>query len=499
MAVERDDAETPSRFLGLIDGKACEAAKGGWIESRDPARGEVWALIPDGGAEDVDRAVDAARRAFGRKAAWRGLPASQRAASLRRLGDLVLRDAERLARLESRDNGKVIRETLPEVQAVAQMFYYWAGAADKIQGETIAVGPDSFNYTLHEPLGVVGAILPWNAPLSLMAAKVGAILAAGNTTVVKPAEQAACSTLAFAPLFEEAGFPPGVVNIVPGLGSTAGDALVRHRDVAKITFTGETATARTITSRSADTLKRLAFELGGKSPNIIFADADLDAAARGTLSAVFTGNAGQTCICGSRTLIEGSIYDEFIDRVASVAREIVLGDPLNPTTGMGPLAFDVQFEKVKRYLELGVEEGAEIAFGGGSGAELFESGSPFGRGYFVAPTLFREANNEMRVCREEIFGPVTAAIRFEGEEQAVEIANDTPYGLAAGVWTSNLKRGHRMVAALEAGMIWLNNYRRIHWGVPFGGFKQSGYGRDSGLESLRGYQQTKSVWLDLTQ
>ncbi|MAG29398.1 MAG: aldehyde dehydrogenase [Deltaproteobacteria bacterium] len=491
--------EETKRFFNLIDGQECQAASGQWIESIDPARGQIWALIPDSGAPDVDRAVDAARRAFRRGSPWRGLQAAGRAAPLRRVGDLVSANAQEFAQLESRDNGKVIRETLPEVQSVCAMFHYWAGAADKIQGETISVGPESFNYTIHEPLGVVGAILPWNAPLSLLAAKVAAILAAGNTVVVKPAEQAACSTLAFARLFAEAEFPPGVVNIVAGPGPTAGDALVCHPDVSKITFTGETDTAKTITARSADSLKRLAFELGGKSPNIVFADADLDAAAHGMLSAVFTGNAGQTCICGSRTLIERSVYDDFIERVEKVVQGISLGDPLDPATGMGPIAFADQFEKVKTYLGLGEQEGASLVFGGRTGSALFEEGSPFAGGYYVAPTLFRDASNTMRICREEIFGPVTAAIPFDDEDEAIAIANDTSYGLAAGIWTNDIRRGHRMVAAVEAGMVWLNNYRRIHWAVPFGGFKQSGYGRDSGLESLRGYQQTKSVWLDLTE
>lgn len=486
-------------FCNLIDGNSCEAASGRWLDSTNPAYGTVWARVPDSDSEDIDRAVEAARRAFRRGSAWRSLSPAERASLLHRVADLTLEHAEELARLESRDNGKVYRETLPEVRSVAAMFRYWGGAADKIEGKTIAVGGESFNYTISEPLGVVGAILPWNAPLSLLAAKVGAILAAGNTVVVKPAEQAACSSLKFARFFAEAGFPAGVVNVVTGLGETAGDALVRHADVAKITFTGETSTARTITERSADTLKRLAFELGGKSPNIIFADADLDAAARGVLASVYTGNAGQTCICGSRTLIERSVYDDFLERVEKVVEGISLGDPLDERTGMGPLAFDGQFEKVKGYLEVGREEGAEIAFGGQAGAALFDTGSAFAGGYFVAPTLFREARNDMRICQEEIFGPVTAAIPFEDEDEAITIANDSLYGLAAGVWTNNLKRGHRMVSAIDAGMIWLNNYRRIHWAVPFGGFKQSGYGRDSGLESLHGYQQTKSVWLDLAE
>ena len=491
-----DPTESPVRFRNWIDGKEAAAANGGWLESVDPSRGEVWAVVPDGRAADIDRAVQAARRAF-REGPWRSLTASERARLLRRVGDLVSARAADLAALESRDNGKAIRETGPEVSAVAEMYYYWAGAADKVQGETIRVGPQSFNFTLHEPIGVVGAIIPWNSPLSLFAAKVGAILAAGNPVVVKPAEEAACTSLAFARFFEEAGFPPGVVNVVTGLGAEAGDALVRHPDVGKITFTGETATARIITARSADTLKRLAFELGGKSANAVFADADLDAAARGAVGAVFTGGAGQTCVAGSRLLVERSIYDDLLARIAKLAKEISLGDPLDPRTGMGPLAFQRQYEKVVAYLEVGRSEGAEIAFGGESGPSLFEPGSPFAKGYFVRPTLFRGARNDMRVCREEIFGPVTAAIPFEDEAEAVAIANDSSYGLAAGVWTRDLKRAHRMVRAVEAGIVWVNAYRRIHWAVPFGGVKQSGYGRDSGLESLHGYLQVKSAWIDL--
>src|SRR5215468_1839774 len=491
-----DRTESPARFRNWIDGKEEAAANGGWLESVDPARGELWALVPDGRAVDIDRAVQAARRAF-RDGLWRGLTASERARLLRRVGDLVSARVQELAALESRDNGKAIRETAAEVAAVGEMYYYWAGAADKVQGETIRVGPGSFNFTLHEPIGVVGAIIPWNSPLSLFAAKVGAILAAGNTVVVKPAEEAACTSLAFARFFEEAGFPPGVVNVVTGLGPEAGDALVRHPDVGKITFTGETATARIITARSADTLKRLAFELGGKSANVVFADADLDAAARGAAGAVFTGGAGQTCVAGSRLLVDRRVYDELLARIEKVAKEIHLGDPLDPKTGMGPLAFERQYEKVLSYLDAGRHEGAEVAFGGEHGPGLFEAGSPFAKGYFVRPTLFRGARNDMRICREEIFGPVTAAIPFDDEAEAVAIANDSSYGLAAGVWTRDLKRAHRVLRALEAGIVWVNAYRRIHWAVPFGGVKQSGYGRDSGLESLRGYLQVKSAWIDL--
>src|SRR5262245_23642234 len=393
-------AET--RFRNWIDGKYCDAVGGQWLESFDPSRGEVWALVPAGGREDVERAVAAAKRAFRRGGEWRGLSAAQRARLLRRVADLLPGLKDELVRIESRDNGKVVRETGPEFDAVVEMFHYWAGAADKVGGETVALGPSSFNFTLSEPIGVVGAILPWNSPLSLLAAKVGAILAAGNCVVVKPAEQAACSSLAFARLFDEAGFPPGVVNVVSGAGESAGDALVRHPDVGKITFTGETATARTITARSAETLKQLSFELGGKSPNLIFADADLDAAARGAAAAVFTGGAGQTCVAGSRLLIQRSVYDDMLERIAAVAKQIRLGDPLDPATAMGPVAFREQFEKVTGYLRTGSSEGASIACGGRSGAELFESGSPFARGFFVEPTLFRDARNDMRICREGV-------------------------------------------------------------------------------------------------
>jgi aldehyde dehydrogenase (NAD+) len=496
VAVLWDDSASPARFENWIDNKYCAAANGESLESTDPSNGQVWALIPDSRAEDIDRAVQAARRAFC-EGPWGKLLASERAALLRKVGDLVAANAAELASLETRDNGKAIRETGPEIMAVSEMYHYWAGAADKIQGETVRVGPASFNYTLHEPIGVVGAIIPWNSPLSLLAAKVGAALAAGNAVVVKPAEVAACSCLAFAQLFEQAGFPPGVINIVAGLGEEAGDALVRHPDVGKITFTGETATARTITARSADTLKRLAFELGGKSPNIVFADADLDAAAAGAVAAVFTGGAGQTCIAGSRLLIQSSVYDDLIGRIEKLASQIVLGDPQDQSTGMGALAFDKQYEKVKSYVALGPSEGAEIAFGGRSAPEIFDAGSPQSRGFFVEPTLFRGAHNDMRICREEIFGPVTAAIPFDDEEHAVAIANDSSYGLASGVWTQDLKRAHRMVAAVQSGVVWVNSYRRIHWALPFGGVKQSGYGKDSGLESLDGYLQTKTVWLDL--
>lgn len=423
-----------------------------------------------------------------------------RAGLLRAAAIEVAKHAEELATIECRDNGKPIAEArVGDLPSVSEMLNYWAGAADKLHGETVQVSPTSFNFTIHEPIGVVGIIVPWNSPLAILAAKVGAALAAGNTVVLKPAEQAAASILTIAELFDAAGFPPGVVNVVSGLGEVAGDALVSHPEVRKIAFTGSTETGRRISERAAPGLKQLAFELGGKSPNIVFADADLDLATVGaSTAAVFTGGAGQTCVAGSRLLIHASIYDELLERIEQhVSSAVRLGDALDPATTMGPIAFVEQFEKVKSYIELGQSEGAEIAFGGRFGADNFEANSTNARGYFVAPTLFRGAHNDMRVCQEEIFGPVTCAIPFEDDDEALALANGTRFGLASGVWTSDLKRAHRFIRDIQAGAVWVNTYRRIHWAVPFGGFKDSGYGRDSGLESLRGYQQTKSAWIEL--
>ena len=488
-----------NRIENWIGGRRVPPAAGQYLDSVNPSNAEAWIQVPSSDADDIAAAVEAAKHAF--EGAWRSMAAMNRAGLLRAAAIEVAKHAEELATIECRDNGKPIAEALAgDLPSVTEMFNYWAGAADKLHGETVQVSPTSFNFTIHEPIGVIGIIVPWNSPLAILAAKVGAALAAGNTVVLKPAEQAAASILTIAELFDAAGFPPGVVNVVCGLGEVAGDALVRHPDVRKIAFTGSTKTGRRISERAASGLTQLSFELGGKSPNIVFADADLDLATVGaSTAAVFTGGAGQTCVAGTRLLIHASIYDELLDRIEQhVKKAVTLGDALDPSTTMGPIAFAEQYEKVKSYIELGRSEGAELAFGGHLRGDNFEAGSKNARGYFIAPTLFRDARNEMRICQEEIFGPVACAIPFEDDEEALALANDSSFGLASGVWTSDLKRAHRFVRDLQAGAVWVNTYRRIHWAVPFGGFKDSGYGRDSGLESLRGYQQTKSAWIELS-
>jgi aldehyde dehydrogenase (NAD+) len=485
------------RYRNLVGGDARDAVGGATMDTVDPSTGDVWAVIPRGTADDVDAAVAAARTAL---PGWRLVPPLQRAALLRRFGELLAGKAEDIARLECRDMGRPYAELLAgDLPACVQMWHFHAGICDKLHGDTVDVGPASFNFTRREPIGVIGVIIPWNSPISLFSAKVAAALAAGNCVVVKPAEQAATSVLAAAELFAEAGFPPGVVNVVSGLGEEAGDAMVRHPGIGRVTFTGSTETARHIHAAAAGTLKQLGFELGGKSPNIVFADADLELASAGvSTQGIFTGAAGQTCIAGSRILVHESIHDELVDRIVERARGVVLGDPFDPATTMGPIVSDVQFDRVRSYLSIAEKEGAALATGGRSGAELFELGSPLGSGYWVEPTLFTGCDNSMRVCREEIFGPVACVIPFTDDAEALAIANDSPYGLACGIWTRDLGRAHRFIRDVESGNVWVNAYRRIHWALPFGGVKESGHGRDSGIESVLENTQLKTAWIDLT-
>ncbi|MFI7132487.1 aldehyde dehydrogenase family protein [Nonomuraea sp. NPDC050153] len=468
-------------YRNLIGGELVPASDGRTLDSVNPATGEVWARIPAGGAPDAEAAVAAARRAF---PAWSALPALARAGCLRKVSEVFARNAEELARLETRDNGRILRDTLKK--DLPGMAYLWQLAAgqclDAAKGDTVILGPDTLGLTRREPYGVAVCIIPWNSPISTFSAKAAYALAAGNTVIVKPAEQASASVLRLGELLAEV-FPPGVLNIVSGLGEEVGDALVRHRDVAKISLTGSTATGQAITRASADALKPLTFELGGKSPNIVFPDADLDAAAQGvTVNSVYTGNAGQVCVAGSRILIHRSIWEEMLGRIERVCAGLVLDDPLDLRTTMGPIVSSAQYEHVRSYLELAEKEGASLVFGGRTGAEVVP-GLP--GGYWVSPTLYTTADNSLRLCQEEIFGPVAVAMPFSSDEEALTIANDSRYGLAAGVWTRDLGRAHRFVRDLQSGTVWVNTFRQMPPGLPFGGVKDSGYGHDSVLEYTR--------------
>jgi acyl-CoA reductase-like NAD-dependent aldehyde dehydrogenase len=486
-------------FMNVVDGRLVDSQSEARLGTSEPGTGSVWASIPRSNEKDVNSAVVAARQGFER---WRRLDAKERSAHLRALAELTRDHTPELAQLESRDTGRVIRETLAgHLPSCVEIFHFHAGAADKLHGDTVNVGMSSLNLTLREPLGVVGVVIPWNSPMSLLSAKVGAALAAGNAVVVKPAEQACTSVLRWAELVtEHTALPPGVVNVVAGLGEEAGAALVRHPDVSRITFTGSTETARVVAVNAASTLKQLHFELGGKSPNIVFADADLDAALVGlTTTGVFTGNAGQSCIAGSRILVHADVFDEVEERISAAARATVVGDPLDPASTMGAIVSETQLERVRSYLALGVDEGAELLVGGGTSPDIFPDQSPQRSGWFVEPTLFRTDRTDLRICQEEIFGPVAVLTRFETDDEAVAAANATRYGLAAGVWTRDLARAHRMVRDIRAGNVWVNAYPRIHWALPFGGVGDSGYGKDSGWESILENTQLKTAWIELAR
>ena len=475
-----------AKYRMFIGGEWVEALSGETFPSDNPFTGKPWAVIPRGGAQDADRAVQAAHKAF-TSGEWPKLTASKRGALLRKLGDLIADQAKFLAEIEVRDNGKLYAEMSLQTGYMAQWYYYYGGLADKIEGAVIPTDkPDMLNYTRHEPLGVIGAIIPWNSPLLLTAWKLAPALAAGNTVVLKPSEYTSASLLEFMKLVEQAGFPPGVVNVVTGFGPEAGTPLVEHPLVAKIAFTGSDATGQKIYEAAARGLKRVSMELGGKSPNIVFDDAEIDNAVKGAISGIFAAS-GQTCIAGSRLLVQRSIHDRFVEKLVAFARTAKMGDPMSTDTQVGPVTTPPQYRKVLDYLDIARGEGANAALGGSKAPE-------FG-GFFVQPTIFTGVKNSMRIAQEEVFGPVLSVIPFEDEDEAVAIGNDIVYGLAAGVWTRDIKRALTMSNRLQAGTVWVNTYRAVSFMSPFGGYKRSGIGRESGQEMIKEYLQTKSVWI----
>lgn len=472
-----------------IGGQWVDAVDRETFETVNPYSGEVWATIPRARAEDADRAVRAAHNAF-TSGEWPKLTASARGHLMRKLGDLIAENAEALAHTEVRDNGKLINEMLGQMKYLPQYFYYFGGLADKIEGAVIPIDKaDTFNFTRQEPLGVCVAITPWNSPLLLAANKLAPGLAAGNTFVLKPSEFTSASALEFSKLVEQAGFPPGVVNVVTGYGQEVGEPLVSHQLVRKVAFTGSEFGGQRIYESAARDFKRVTLELGGKSANIVFDDANLDNAVKGAISGIFAAS-GQTCIAGSRLLVQRNIYDQFVERVVDFAKQAKLGDPMSTATQVGPVTTPPQFRKVLEYIDIAKGEGAECLLGGGKA-----SGSNLGAGQFVEPTVFRGVNNQMRIAREEVFGPVLACIPFDDEDDAVMIANDSNYALAAGVWTESMRRSLLMSQRLEAGMVWVNMYRAVSYMSPFGGHKRSGLGHENGIDAVREYLQTKSVWI----
>ena len=480
-------------YKHFINGEYVDPINGEWIDSIDPYTGKAWAKIPRGSAQDVDRAVKAASMAM-KEGPWATMTASQRAKLMIKLADLVEKNAERLAELEVRDNGKLIAEMRGQVNYHPEWWRYYAGLADKIEGAVMPIDkPDMFAFTRSEPVGVVGALTAWNSPLLFIAWKCAAAIAAGCTVVVKPSEFASVSTLAYAELTKEAGFPDGVFNVISGYGKEAGSALVDHPDVAKITFTGSDATGAMIYAQAAKTMKRVALELGGKSPNIVFEDCDLDKAAAGVISGIFAAT-GQTCIAGSRLLVQNSIRDVFTQKVAELGATAKKGNPMSLDTNIGPVTTPIQYKKILDYIEIAKGEGARCILGGGPATSPELPG-----GQFVEPTIFTDVKPEMRIAKEEVFGPVLSIIGFDDEKQAIEMANNTIYGLAAGVWTEDIGRAIRVSKAIKAGTVWVNTYRAVSYMMPFGGMKYSGLGRESGIESIRGYLETKSTWISYAQ